>query len=184
MDWQANYHIGTNGVPGTKRAFSSMKDGTNGEIYNQYLIELGKQLDTYLTNMRDLVMGLVRPQASRVQELDDEGNALMAKALSNTNLGSLSDSVSMRQARMGKSGLDARNLSLGGVSGDRVDLEMPFFVAVERKYNVGQNYGCTYGFSCLSFRQYDDWSHSSLCKQRRWVWNGRSSVRNVDACVS
>ncbi len=120
----------TNGAPGTKRPFGSMKDGTNAEVYNKYLIELGKQLDTYLTNMRDFVMGLVRPQASRVQELDDEGNGLMAKALSNTNLASMSDSVSMRQARMGKSGLDARNLSLGGVSGDRIDLEMPLFVQV------------------------------------------------------
>ena len=124
----------TNGAPGTNRPFGSMKDGTNGEVYTKYLIELGKQLDTYLTSMRDFVMDFVRPQASRVQDLDDEGNALMARSLSNTNLASLSDSVSMRQARVGKSGLDARNLSLNGVSADRIDLEMPLFV--ELKGNI------------------------------------------------
>ena len=57
---------------------------------------------------------------------------LMATMLSEGALGSISDKVSLRQARMGTNGsVDLRSVKLNGVAGQSVELGMPLFVQLK-----------------------------------------------------
>jgi hypothetical protein len=109
----------TNGPSGdgSKRDFDSIK---GQDLYNKVLIELGMNVDKYLSDLRQVVFDLMYPPASRVEEL----SAAVSR--------DLSSNVSLRQARTAATGLvDGRAFKLNGALGQSIELGMPLFVQLK-----------------------------------------------------